>query len=119
MTTPSMEEKTIDLSNGDYSGYSELIAECELPKTIKESQLKFACSLDHYVFSAKKYVQRNQNDDITKLHCQEIWDMIETQTDFQKVVNFCVRNVLGLCPSETLLLKTKLVYKYLIALTKQ
>ncbi len=117
--TTTVEEKDIDLSSCGYQGYCELISECELPKTIKESLLKFACSLDHYVFCAKRYSKRTCDDEISKLHCHEVWNLIESETDFLKVVSFCMRNLLGICPSETNLLKTKLVYKYLIALTKQ
>ncbi len=107
-------EELIDISL--YTGYLLLVTNCELPTKLKKDKFIALSGLDHYVVCATKY--NLKNDEITRAHCDEIWKKWNTQ-ELNTSINLCVRVILHPAPSETILIKTKLVHMYLNGLINQ
>jgi len=108
-----MTEKKEDLIDITlYNGYLNLVEHCQLPLVVTREKLTGLLSLDHYVLCATKYKTRQEEDDITKAHCEEVWKKWNSP-ELKTSINLCVRMLLNPAPSETILLKSKLVILYL------
>jgi uridine phosphorylase len=96
----------------EFEDYQELVRECLLPtKVLKEGELGVKV-LDHYVFCAKNFYQKDTCDEFMKKHCEEIWTKWNTQEVTQSIIN-CISLISNSISSQNKLMRTKLVHRYL------